>query len=271
MTEKITRRSLTRGALWAAPTVIATTVVPAYAVSPSSPVEYLTDDVQGLFTGYSVKTSMIAGSESNDCYTQLTIDTTQYTPEAPGTWPLQPGFSIGTTSEEYVGKVATMESLYYYVAVPKELTLRNMLVGSGNWQLDNNYQGSADNFPYENFSGNNIFADPSYADTMRVMGYNFYRFIYTGNTRTLVLEADGSKTPDSSNNTWPGSVIKLDFEGSLRPTESAPDASLQAGVCVTNPEHLMVASGYVFSGTVETAPVPYRNRTLARKDRGQTL
>lgn len=167
----ISRRSFGRTAVWSAPVVVATTMVPAYAASSLN--GFYGDS--SVFSGY-------GGLDDYGYYAAITSG------ESVGG--NKPGFTIFYT-EGGEQTLATLSSLKYYFAVPRNYVYGDFrfLRGTGaTWRFNGKISTLT--------SRNGTYLTSS--------TYDIFEFEFVGSKTGYQVLADGSET------TWPGSILNVD-------------------------------------------------------------
>lgn len=169
----ISRRSFGRTAVWSAPVVVATTMVPAYAASGLN--GFYGDS--SVFSGY--------GGWSNydaSYYAEIT--------SSRSVGGNKPGFTIFYT-EGGEQTLATLSSLKYYFAVP-----RNYVYGDFRF-LD----GTGATWRFNGRISTLTSRDGTYLTSST---HDIFEFEFVGSKTGYQVLADGSET------TWPGSILTVD-------------------------------------------------------------
>lgn len=180
----ISRRALAQGAVWAAPTVLATTAIPAYAASRL--LYYFAQSQSGSITYY-----------FRDNWYLSNVHT--MTPVAP-----EPaGFSLAYTGSDGRDAIATLSYLHYYVAIPASLDQEGVIdlsasEAGGSWTAPTRVD--LPTLPTDN-------------GPISTSGFNVYRMSFTGSLTNNVVE-------EKSSATWPGTKIALRFWSRIRPSSS---------------------------------------------------
>ena len=178
----ISRRALAQGAVWAAPTVLATTAIPAYAASRL--LYYFAQSQTGSITYYF----------QDNWYSSKVHTMTPVAPELAG-------FSLAYTGSDGRDAIATLSYLHYYVAIPASLDQEGVIdlsasEAGGSWtaptRVDLPTLPTIDGVDFS------------------TSGFNVYRMTFTGSLTNNVVE-------EKSSETWPGTKIALRFASRIRP------------------------------------------------------
>ena len=181
----ISRRALAQGAVWAAPTVLATTAIPAYAASRL--LYYFAQSQTGSITYYF----------QDNWYSSKVHTMTPVAPELAG-------FSLAYTGSDGRDAIATLSYLHYYVAIPASLDQEGVI------DLSASEAGRSRTAPTR--------VDLPTLPTIdgvefSTSGVNVYRMTFTGSLTNNVVE-------EKSSETWPGTKIALRFASRIRPRSS---------------------------------------------------
>ena len=181
----ISRRALTQGAVWAAPTVLATTAIPAYAAS--RPSYYFAQS----------QTASLTYNFRDNWYSSKVHTMAPVAPELAG-------FSLAYTGSDGTDAIATLSYLHYYVAIPANLDQEGVIdlsasEAGGSWtaptRVDLPTLPTIDGVEFS------------------TSGFNVYRMTFTGPLTNKVVE-------EKSSATWPGTKIALRFASRIRPRSS---------------------------------------------------
>ena len=180
----ISRRALAQGAVWAAPTVLATTAIPAYAASRL--LYYFAQSQTGSLTYYF----------QDNWYSSKVHTMTPVAPELAG-------FSLAYTGSDGRDAMATLSYLHYYVAIPANLDQEGVIdlsasEAGGSWTAPTRVD--LPTLPTDN-------------GPISTSGFNVYRMTFTGSLTNKVVE-------EKSSETWPGTKIALRFASRIRPHSS---------------------------------------------------
>lgn len=180
----ISRRALAQGAVWAAPTVLATTAIPAYAASRL--LYYFAQSQTGSITYYF----------RDNWYSSKVHTMTPVAPEPAG-------FSLAYTGSDGRDAIATLSYLHYYVAIPASLDQEGVIdlsasEAGGSWTAPTRVD--LPTLPTDN-------------GPISTSGFNVYRMSFTGSLTNNVVE-------EKSSATWPGTKIALQFWSRIRPSSS---------------------------------------------------
>lgn len=176
MSTNISRRSIAKGAAWATPAVLATSVVPAYAAStePTTPNSYR--------FGRQGKASYF---EQHDGYGTCIENEAVFTTANLNALPWASGHGVVYFKDQGVDTTATLNSYTIRVAYPKNTT-------SGNWNIDN-----------PNWSVRKVSVQ-TFASTSNIGNESFY----VGDRDVYEFTFNGPKTAPvyelgAANNEWP--------------------------------------------------------------------
>lgn len=190
MSQSLTRRQVAKGAAWAAPAVVATAAVPAYAASPKPAMNEI----------YFLEGSW--QSEHHLSGSTLTVEVSN----SQGVSGQIPGFGISYVDGQATDTTATISSVEFFYAFPKgALDPSSFQVVSGNWT----YEGVTGQSTIETSNGTN--PDGSYAGTTSHDASNLdvFRFVWTGAT-------SGPVAADSADLPWNGSdTLVADANGTV--------------------------------------------------------
>lgn len=179
MNNHLSRRTLTKSAAWAAPVVLASSAVPAYAASQNP--QYYGAQSRSIDPQY----------PDRSCYIYTDVWTTRAVGQEPA------GFSLGYEPGEAVDTTATLTSLEFWVAIPQ-----NMADSVTIYSPTSQYwtQTSRTTITEIEHYTNGTFSTDS------VSSYYLYKFTFSG-PKTNQVRYSGDTT------TWPNSTIDLRFHG----------------------------------------------------------
>lgn len=173
MTASPTRRQLAKGAAWAAPAVLATAAVPAYAASQRNPsLDGLYGDTSFNYSGG--RTDTINGR----CRTEIQFTSNNLYRDGRFS-----GFTIYYVPDGEP-TTATIDKLEYFFVVPTGLitTGEMVLIGesSQTWRADGLYSGTVGGFNGEQLSSSQ---------------FDIFKFTFTGNHSGYEVRAQGTQVP----------------------------------------------------------------------------
>lgn len=177
----ITRRTLAKGVAWSAPTMLATSVIPAYAASPEDEIQYGVVDTSS--STYSKQW------DGTGCTGTVTTSTDSLTPKEAG---ITHGFaiiynpeSVNNNNQSRLAKIATYNKIDHVVTFPKGMVDK--------FDIDPRY---ALYWTYKKESWKNIkFEDNGEIKTIDASNLDVFVFNFQGYNSALVYNPDRISSP----------------------------------------------------------------------------